>query len=195
MTEEKTTRKYAKLTPATWAKIRALWETGEPTLEELSARFSVTTRALQSHFKKHKTIKGEKAKEIAAAVREAIYSDYLDDREAVIAKAKECRAAAFSRAETIETLIMGQITAAQKEPAAAFKASAAIKTLALAAQALERTQAIKTSALGLDRLESAMELPKIVIEDLSEAEIEQLRRKHEEDDSELWIDDADEVVG
>jgi hypothetical protein len=60
------------LTPSQWAEIRALWETGETTLNELSERYGVTTRTLQAHFAKQKAVKGSKAKEIAAAVTEAV---------------------------------------------------------------------------------------------------------------------------
>jgi hypothetical protein len=60
-------RKYRRLTPAEWAEARALWESGETVLQELSVRFGVTERALQAHFKKHSTLKGSKAKELAAA--------------------------------------------------------------------------------------------------------------------------------
>jgi hypothetical protein len=61
-------RKYKRLAAAEWAEARGLWETGEATLEELSLRFGITERALQAHFRKHSTIKGSKAKEVAAAL-------------------------------------------------------------------------------------------------------------------------------
>lgn len=70
-------RTYNRLSPAVWAEIRALWETGEPTLEELALRYSVTTRALQSHFHKNDTKKGAKAMIIAAKVKEAVFADFL----------------------------------------------------------------------------------------------------------------------
>lgn len=192
----KISRKYTKLAPTTWAEIRALWQTGDPTLEELSVRFGVTTRTLQAHFEKHKTVKGEKAKEIAIAVREAVHAEYLETSDAVIAKAKEARASAFNNAEIIEGLVMAQLSAAQTDPAAAFRASAAIKTLALAAQALERIQCIKTAALGLDRLDMGEELPEIIICDLSEEEIAKIQLGHgdDESDDESEVRDDDDIV-
>jgi hypothetical protein len=43
-------RKYQRLAPSIWAKICAEWETGDVTLPELSDRFGVNTRTLQTHF-------------------------------------------------------------------------------------------------------------------------------------------------
>ena len=36
MTMETPKRKYKKLSPATWAEVRAVWEIGEATLEDLA---------------------------------------------------------------------------------------------------------------------------------------------------------------
>jgi hypothetical protein len=80
---------------------------------------------------------------------------------------------------------MAQVHEAQKDPAASCRASGAIKALALAAQALERIHAMKWSALGLDRQEDTDELPGIIIEDLGEEELEQMRRAQGEEFDDL----------
>jgi hypothetical protein len=188
-------RRYNRLSPAVWAEIRALWETGEPTLDELALRYSVTTRALQSHFHKNDTIKGGKAMVIAADVKEAVFADSFEDRETKIAKGREIRATDFANASKIESLIMAQVEEAQKDPSAAFRASAAIKALALAAQALERTTAMKWRSLGLDRVQDTDELPEIHIVNLTEDDIREIRRGHEAgDDSEFDGYDNEIVV-
>ena len=61
-------RKYARLSPSSWAEVRASWETGEHTLPELSDRYGVSPRAIQVHFAKHDCKKGAKAAEMAAVV-------------------------------------------------------------------------------------------------------------------------------
>jgi len=180
---EKPKRPYKRLTPATWAEIRASWETGETTLIELSTLHGVRTRTLQAHFDKHGTKKGAKAKEIAAAVEAEIYSTMTLDVHTRVQLGKETQAAAYQNAVAIERLLMTQVELAQKSPETAFKAAAAIKSLALAAQALERVSGIKRAALGLDQLPPSDEvLPVLQICDLSDQEIRDLRRREEEDE-------------
>ena len=187
-------RTYNRLSPAVWAEIRALWETGESTLEELALRYSVTTRALQSHFHKNDTKKGAKAMIIAAKVKEAVFADSFEDHETKIAKGRENRAADFANASKIESLIMAQVDEAQKDPAAAFRASAVIKTLSLAAQALERTTAMKWRSLGLDRVQDTSELPEIHIVNLTEDDIQELRRSQEAGDDGEFDGYDDEIA-
>jgi hypothetical protein len=194
MTDSTTTRAYNRLSPAVWAEIRALWETGEPTLDELALRYSITTRALQSHFQKNDTMKGAKAMIIAAEVKEAIFADSFEDRETKIAKGRETRATDFANASKIESLIMAQVDEAQKDPTAAFRASGAIKALALAAQALERTTAMKWRSLGLDRVQDTDELPEIHIVNLTEDDIQEIRRSQEAGDDSESDDSDDEIV-
>ena len=189
-----TKRTYNRLSPAVWAEIRALWETGEPTLEELALRYSVTTRALQSHFHKNGTMKGAKAMIIATEVKEAVFADAFEDRETKIAKGREIRATDFANACKIESLIMAQVEDAQKDPSAAFRASAAIKALSLAAQAVERTTAMKYRALGLDRVQDTDELPEIHIVNLTEDDIKELRRSQDAGDDSEFDGYDDEVV-
>ena len=173
-------RKYKRLAAAEWAEARALWETGEATLEELSLRFGITERALQVHFRKHATLKGSKAKEVAAAVQQAVFADIFEDSAVARAKGREARAAAYGNATQIEGLIMAQVSEAQKDPANAYRASSALRMLALAMQALERAHSMKWASLGLDQLEDAQELPVLPIIDYSEEQIEEIRRKQRE---------------
>jgi hypothetical protein len=183
-------RKYTKLSPVTWAEVRALWETGEPTLEELTSRYGVTTRALQSHFEKNKSIKGSKAREIAAAVQKEVFADCLFDEKTRGQTNREARLADFDHARTIENLIMAQLESAT-DPASAFKTSAAIKTLSLAAQALERTSAMKHKAIGPVIDEET--LPVIRFEDLT---LEDIREHHRSIGSSDYEDDPEgDAVG
>lgn len=170
----KPTRKYVRLTPAIWAEIRAHWETGEATLDELAARFGVSTRGLQSHFKKHATVKGAKAKAIAASVTEEIFSGAFEDRDVRVAKGRETRERAFKNASQIEIAVMTQVTEAQKGGSESLRAATVLKALALAATSLQRIQQIKWEALGLGA-EEVDELPEIVIRDLTDEEVRKMR--------------------
>ena len=89
---------------------------------------------------------------------------------------------------------MAQVDEAQKDPAAAFRASAVIKTLSLAAQALERTTAMKWRSLGLDRVQDTSELPEIHIVNLTEDDIQELRRSQEAGDDGEFDGYDDEIA-
>jgi hypothetical protein len=173
-------RRYKRMSPTEWAQARAFWETGEITLEELAVRFDVTQRALQAHFRKHSTIKGSKAKELATAVQEAVFADIFEDPVALRAKGRDARSAAFENAGRIERLVMAQVDESLKDPANAYRAASAIRALSLAAQAIERTHKIRWAALGLDQAQDSEELPELIIRDLTEEELSEIRREQSE---------------
>jgi hypothetical protein len=174
-------RRYKRMSPTEWAEARALWETGEVTLQELAVRFGVTERALQAHFKKSSIVKGCKAKEMAAAVQQAVFADIFEDPAITRAKEREARAAAYENATKIEKLIMGQLAEAQKDPANAHRASSALRALAIASQALERVHSMKWASLGLDKLDDAQELTELPMIDYTEKELDEIRRKQRQE--------------
>src|SRR5665647_3423048 len=179
----KTKRKYQRLTPSTWAKICAEWEIGDVTLAELSDRFGVNKRTLQAHFSKHEVVKGTKAAELASAVKEELFKLELDDKDDLTQRAKETRESAYRNAVTVETLIMGQLALAQRDPSQAYKAAGAVKLLSLAAAGLERLHNLKWTALGMNR-DSVVsdELPKLIFVDLTDQEIKEIQQGHDQDD-------------
>ena len=190
---ETPTRRYKRLPPSTWAEIRALWETGETTLAELAERYGVRTRTLQAHFNRYGTRKAAKAKELAASVRAEIFASLEIDKENRVRLGKESQVCAFQNAVTIERLVMAQLEEAKKTPENAFKAATAIKTLSLAAQALERLHGIKHAALGLDQLpEDDNDLPVLTFRDLTTDEIKAIRSTQGDDELELGPSEAEE---
>ena len=190
-----TKRKYVRLTPAAWATIDGLWQAGETTLAELSERFGPSPRALQSHFAKANIVKGERAAAMAASVREEVLKEELGDPDLKVARAREIRERTFERANIVEDLIMQQLQLAQRDPTQVLRAGAALKMLSLAAGSLERLHEVKKRALGLDR-DSPLkdELTELVIRDLTQEDVDEMRRQQEEDDHSggLIVDDEDD---
>jgi hypothetical protein len=180
-------RKYVRLAPSDWAELRAYWESGDHGLAELSDRYGVSPRTIQSHLSKLGSLKGAKAKELAAVVQKEIFKEELGDQETITRRAKETREAAYTNAVIVDRLVMAQLAVAQKDPTHAFKAATAIKTLALAAATLERTQAIRLRALGLDKENAPPdEFPVLTIRDLNADELKALQERDEPDgESEL----------
>jgi hypothetical protein len=176
-------RKYVRLSSSKWAELRAYWESGDHSLAELSDRYGVSPRAIQSHLSKLGSIKGAKAAEMAAVVQKEIFKDELGDQDTLVSRAKETRETTYVNAKIIEGLIMAQLQNAQKDPRQAFKAATALKALSLAASALERLHATKSRALGVDR-ENAIpdEFPVLTFRDLTQAELKAFQERDEADE-------------
>lgn len=174
-------RKYTRLSESAWAEARALWEVGDSSLEELSAHFAISTRALQLHFAKHGVKKGARARTLAAAVETEIFRRELSDKELLIERAKETKELAYANAQVVERLVMAQLKMAQENPSEAFKAGTALKMLSLASATLERLHGLKRIALGLDKENViAEELPQLIFRDLSKEELEAIRATHDD---------------
>jgi hypothetical protein len=181
-------RRYTRLTPATWAEIRSHWEVGEVTLAELAERYSVSTRALQTHFSQHRTLKGAKAAALAQAVQAKVLEQELPDADLLVERARITRERAYRNASVVEDLVMAQLAQAQRSPEAAFKASAALKALSLAAGTLERAYALKSSVLRLDKDPTdGRELPKLILDDITQEEIDKIQRGDDDND---WNDEV-----
>ena len=131
---------------------------------------------------------------MAAAVQEAVFAENFFDQETRVQKYRETRLADYNNATKIESFVMAQLEAAQTDPSAGG-ATAAIKRLSLAAQALQRTSAMKQKAIGV--VHDPEELPVIRFENLTEKDIEEIRRKNEGDDfdEEPECDDAPVSAG
>lgn len=188
-------RRYTRLTPATWSVIRAHWELGEVTLPELADRYGVAERTLQSHFANNGTVKGAKAAEVAATIRQKVFEDELPDPELVKGRAKDVRERAYRNATKLEELVMSQVEIARSDPSQAMRVSTVIKGLAIAANALDRLHNLKFRALGLDQVVDEEELPVLRIIELTAAEEEAIRNGHASDENldEIVDDDGAEV--
>lgn len=178
-----TKRKYVRIDQSTWGEIEGIWEAGDATLQELEQRYGVSRRALQSHFAKRGSVKGSQAAQLAAAVKQQVFSENLADPDLITSRAVETRETAYRNAVVVEGLIMAQLDAAQKDPSQALRAAGAIKALSLAAAGLERIHNLKWRALGLDK-DSVQgdQLTVLVFEDLTAAEIATIQ-EHDTDDN------------
>jgi len=186
----KPTRAYKRISPADGARAVALWEAGAATIEEIAAEIGNSPRAVQMHLKKTGATKGSTAFAMASKLTEKIVADEYGDEETRIEKGKASRAATYSLSDQIERcvgVILGQIA---DDPSTAFRFSAPLKALDLAAAAVERTSKLKISALGLDRIDSLDPLPIIEIRDLGEAEIQAMRARQRGEEGEIGGDDC-----
>lgn len=179
-------RRYKRLSPTEAAEATARWRTGGETLEEIAAAYGVSTRALQYKFRQACAAKGEAIAEDARRIERETIAEAFGDAPDRIERGKRARQSSLELAGRIEhaaSSILGDIEAA---PATAGSYAGSLRTLNLAAQLVERTFAIKSSALGLSPGDlDPEELPTITIRDLTEEELERIRAGHgDEDDAE-----------
>lgn len=192
-------RRYVRLTEDQWAEAEAAWTSGSATLPELAHRFGATERALQARFARRGLEKGQAARALAAQVVERVRQEQETQAETLTDRALAIREATYSNATKIERAIMERLDAAAADPAQTFAAAAAVKMLTNAAAALERLHTLKRSALGInDDDMNNDELPVLVIRNLTQDRIDELRKRQREEDDfggdEIDnIDDADAI--
>jgi hypothetical protein len=87
----------------------------------------------------------------------------------------------------VEGLIVGTLSAMQKDPSKTLGLTSKLKALALAAAGLERLHDLKFRALGLDKdLPIHEEMPVLIFRDLSHEEIKAMQDADEDDEVESF---------
>ncbi|MGU3362771.1 hypothetical protein ACLBWX_20805 [Methylobacterium sp. M6A4_1b] len=184
MTVPSEKRRYVKLTEAEWAEAEAAWASGAVSLPELSHQFGTTERGLQARFARRGIEKGEAAKALAAQVVARVAEEHASQVSTLAERATTIREATYAHAVKVEGMIVARLDAAAADPAQTFAAAAAIKMLTNAASALERLHSLKRSALGIsDDDVNDDEIPVLVIRDMTNTEIEDMRNKQDEEDA------------
>lgn len=184
VTAQPAKRRYRMLNEAEWAEAEAAWASGSATLPELAHRFGATERALQSHFAKRGLEKGQAAKALAAQVVARVQQEQAADLDTLVERATAIREVAYANAVKVERMIVDRLDAAAADPGQTFAAATAVKMLVNAAAALERLHSLKRSALGIsDDDVNDDEMPVLVIRDMTRGEIEDMRRKQNEEDA------------
>jgi hypothetical protein len=186
--DEKTGR---TLTPAEWAEAVTLWELGTMKLRELAAKFRISEAGMSKGLTKRGATKGSRAKEVAATVAKTVLKAAED--EALTAaeerqrKINETKAQHYEWSKMLGQQIMARLAAAQKDGRAFETEIVNIKTLRIAVAGLGQIRQERYAILDADRQIDEDELPTLVIQDLSEAEIERLRSADEDIDGSLEL--------
>ncbi|GJD31901.1 hypothetical protein PMNALOAF_3165 [Methylobacterium adhaesivum] len=184
MTAQPAKRRYTRLNEAEWAEAEAVWASGAASLPELSHRFGTSERGLQARFARRGIEKGQAAKALAAQVVARVAEEQAAQVGTLAERATTIREATYAHAVKVEGMIVARLDAAAADPAQTFAAAAAIKMLTNAASALERLHSLKRSALGIsDDDVNDDEIPVLVIRDMTDTEIEDMRNKQDEEDA------------
>ncbi|CAO3459740.1 hypothetical protein [Azospirillum argentinense] len=179
-----------RLSESEWAAASELYELGDTTLEELSAKFGVSTVALSKGLRRRGVKKGAKAGEVAKAVAAATAA------AATAAKVEEVLDAAAQRKRRIDetkkdhytwSTMIGRLTMAELARAQAAKepfssVAANIKALRHAHATITQVREERYSILDAAGEVDEKELPELPIRELTDLEIEELRSRDPEDD-------------
>jgi hypothetical protein len=203
MSEEpkaETEKEERYLTEVEWAQVVELWEMGEVTLDDLAKQFKVTPGAISKGLKKRGATKGAKAAARAAAIAAAAAAGtaaavktFAEERKLRIEQTKTDH---YNWSTTISKLAMKELLECQKKGAAFATVDANLRALRRAMAILSEARIERYELLDAKGEVDEKELPQLLIENLTEEEIEKLRSMAEEDELEVELpkEISEEVV-
>jgi hypothetical protein len=185
-----TPEKHTRLTPKQWAEAEALWESGDVTYAQLSARFGKHKSTFVEHFRKKKIVRGAKKAEVAAAVKEEVAKAVVDDATVLAARIKETKEEHYKMAAGLAKLTWNEILAAKRDGLPFATILNNLKSLDSAMSVLKKAREERWAVLGLDKDSGLDEdgLPELVISELTAEQIEALRNRDEDDVGESEVD-------
>ena len=184
MTPEPSTRRrrYRRLLPAQEAELRALWEAGGTTAEDLALRFSMSRRGVQAALARLGAKKGAAAGAVAAAVHKRVLAEAVPAHADLATRIRETKDTAYQNAARLEALAMQ----AAEDAMAEVGGVGALRALDLAASVLARVRNVKWAALGLDgRTPPEGDAPELVVRELTTEEVAAMRQDQEREDAML----------
>lgn len=194
-TAEKDT-KYARLTARQWAEAEGLWERGEVTLSQLAERYGKDVSAFTKHFKKKSLSKGSKSHEVKEKVEAAIEKSIASEAEITVQRIKETKDDQYKMAKTLGALAFSEVVQARQSGRPVASATANLKAIELALNAVGKSLQQRWTILGLDSGEHVDEsqLPELFIAQLSDEEISDIQKAQGEDPTMVSLDDEIDVL-
>lgn len=177
--------KKRKLTPKQWAEIEALWTSGQVTYDDLAKKYGRAVSTFERHFKKHGVVRGAHAEATRRAVEEKLAAATVDEATVLAARIKETKEQHYTMSSNLAKLAWNELLQAKQKGEPMAVAVNNLKALDLAAGILKKTREERWAVLGLDRPDAVNpdELPELVVAELTDAQIQELRdRDHTEFD-------------
>lgn len=192
-------KRVPRLGESAWQEIAAKYRTGNYTIGELAKEYKVSTSTIHNQFKARKVEKGSAAKEmtkiIAAKESEKVAEIASEFAIKKLQRIEETKEESYESARMISKLITGRIVKAIKDKREIATEENNIRVLANAAKALSITRKERFEILDIQENDGDDDdLPKIIVEDLSEVEISQLRAQKENDDTNDTFEDFEAII-
>lgn len=195
-----------RLTQEQWDEIERAFRMGEDTITGLAARYAVSAPTISKRFKVKglhhgmdkpspaTAVAGQAAAIAAAQLAAAPKKTFAERREENIEKTKNTSYEIHNAIQIMIGNMLREIAGPAKVPAQAKMAD--IKALNWLAKTNEIARIGKYVLLDIMPDPDAVEMPTIIIDDLSEQEIEELSRRHgDEDEDELPPEQEVEIEG
>jgi hypothetical protein len=174
---------YGQISAGNWAKIEALWESGEATYADLVKTYGRSVSTFERHFRTKKIIKGSKKDEMKARVEQELEKTAVDEATVMAARIRETKEDHYKMASALARLTWNEVLQTKKDGKPMAAALNNLKALDSAMNVLKKAREERYSVLGLDRADSVDpdQVPELVISELTAEQVKLLRdRDHTE---------------
>lgn len=193
-------KKRKCLTPRQTREAIELWEQGAVTLEDLAKRFDKHKDTFARLFRRVGAVKGAKKAQAEELAQKQVEEDLLKEAAEIRAKVKETRDQSYNLLKGVTTLVGVTIAKAREENRALGTIEKDLKSLKLAAEAIEIARRGRYDILGLSKDNpDDEELPALEIIEKADDEIRAaaeaaLAQVEDEDLDDIDEDDEDAVI-
>jgi hypothetical protein len=178
-----------RLLPAQWEEIKELWELGTVNLADLSNRFGISKQAIHKGLKKRGVVYGSRRHEVGKRIAEEATkaaatagAEFVAKRRSLIDQAKTN----YLKSNNFIMLQTMQLLQDAKAKAHAFGTlNADLNALQQAAKILTATRKETYTILEVEEDVDETQLPKLIVEDLTEDEIFQIQSADADDELDI----------
>ena len=189
--DKDTSEKNVRLTASQWREIEMLWESGEVTLKDLSAKYGKHIDTFSTHFRKLGIKRGSKAEELRRVAEEVAKQQARDEASIISERIKDTKEQHYKMADAIGRLVFKEILDVRNKPGGKFREiKSDMQALFVAMDTLKKVREERWAILGLDKdVVDQDSLPELVMSTMTPEQAQALRNAQDEDDDLMGIDD------
>ncbi len=178
--------KKKRMSPAQWAEARAMWVSGEFTLDQIAEKYGVTRETLSRRFNKDGIKKGEAA--IDKKVEAEIIEKATKNVDKWAERGEQTRESYYKALDMLHKMTVKTIVDAQRG-SGLFTAQPDLKALQMSATTLGMIRQHQWAVIGLDKeLGEEDDIPELLVRSLTPDEVQRIRMMQSqlpEDDIEI----------
>lgn len=167
---------YRRMTDAEFAEAKTYWELGTKTLQEMADMYGITRPSLHERFKRAGVVRGSRAHELATAAEKETHKE----RDQKIERIQSTKHNHYIYAEALAKMTMETVLKARQDKRSLSSVDPDLTALNKAAKTLEVLRKERYALLDLDKPDGDdTDIPEILITELNEEQLEQIRAEHE----------------
>lgn len=190
MSDTKTAKK--RMSPSQWAEARAMWASGEFTLEQIAEKYGVARETLSRRFTKDGVKKGQS--QIDRKVEQELIEKAVQAADKWAERGEQARESFFKMNKMVVALTGKVLQDAIAGGKGLYTAQADLKALQMTSIILEKTRANQWAVVGLDKeTDNDDEIPQLLVRTLTPDQVAELHRMQHQPmpDEEIEIGDAE----